>query len=164
MSCRVPQVLPLRPAIHSSWRGGRPRTFCERSASPPRRTAPQAASRRESAKIAPDEIRGTARRNLPSRRAGAKPASRRAQNPLHPNQLLPLARRGNLIRRLHPHQRIHPHAERLLDPQRHVSRQPRLPIQQTGQRGPRNPQRRRCRRYRQPVRLNNLRLDKRARV
>jgi hypothetical protein len=46
--------------------------------------------------------------------------SRRPQNPPHPNQLLPLPRLGNLISRLHPHQRIHPHPERLLNPQRHL--------------------------------------------
>jgi hypothetical protein len=69
--------------------------------------------------------------------------SSRARNPPHLDRLLPLPRPRNLMRRLHPHQRIHLHAKsnkpvlanserpphrrwlhakRLLNPQRHLSR------------------------------------------
>ena len=49
------------------------------------------------------------------------------------NFRLVLAGAGNVVGQLHSHQRIHFHAESLLDAQRHFARQVGLAIQRTGQ-------------------------------
>jgi len=49
------------------------------------------------------------------------------------NFRLVLAGGGNVVGQLHPHQRIHFHAESRLDAQHHFARQVGLAIQRTGQ-------------------------------
>ena len=80
-------------------------------------------------------------------------------NSLHADVFLALACQGDVVCRPHPHERIHLHAEGLLDSERHVSGEISLAIEQARQRGTRNPESgRRCR-DRQAYGLDNLGPD-----
>jgi hypothetical protein len=50
-------------------------------------------------------------------------------NSPHADLLLPLASLGNVVRTLHPHERVHLHSESLLDAQRHISGETRVAVQ-----------------------------------
>ncbi len=65
---------------------------------------------------------------------------RQQGNTSHMNLLLALAGLGDVVRRLHPHQRVHLHAEGFLDAQRHVPREVGLAVEQAGQGRARNAQ------------------------
>ena len=63
--------------------------------------------------------------------------------PLERNELditFPHAGPGDVVAGLHPHQRIHRHAEWLLDPERHFRRETRALVEKRGQRGMRDAQ------------------------
>ena len=73
--------------------------------------------------------------------------------------LLAFARLGDVVRRLHAHERIHLHPESLLDAQRHIPGKVGPAIEQTGECGPGNVKRFRRRRDRQARGNDNLRPD-----
>lgn len=54
--------------------------------------------------------------------------------------LLTLAGLGDVVRRLHPHERVHLYSKSFLNTKRHIAREARLAIQQAGQRRPRDPE------------------------
>ena len=76
----------------------------------------------------------------------------------------PFAGLSNVVAGLHPQQRIHRHAEHLLDPERHFRREFRPLVEKRGQRRARDPQHPRGPGHRQSHRLDDLALHEPARV
>lgn len=76
----------------------------------------------------------------------------------------PFAGLGNVIAVLHPHERIHRHAESLFDSERHFRRKMRALVQDGRQCCPRNTENLRRARHRKAKRLDDLTLDKAAGV
>ena len=52
------------------------------------------------------------------------------------NRFLTLARLGDVIRRLHPHQRIHPYAERFFEAQSHIGGERCVAVKEIRERWP----------------------------
>ncbi len=73
---------------------------------------------------------------------------------------LALTSAGDVVRGLHPHERVHLDGERLLDAQGHVAGEVRLAVQQGGQRGPGNTEHFRGGRDGKPQRCDDLGPDK----
>ena len=62
--------------------------------------------------------------------------------------LLTLAGLGDVVRGLHPHERVHLHSKGFLNAERHIPGEVSLAVKEAGQRGPGNLKRGRRRRYR----------------
>jgi hypothetical protein len=72
------------------------------------------------------------------------------------------ARLREIVSQLHPHQMLHLWPERFLDPQTHLTRESRLPVQQTRQRLPPDAEGFRRLSYGQSERLDHLAADQTA--
>jgi hypothetical protein len=80
-------------------------------------------------------------------------------NPTNVDFLFALAGLGDIVRRLHPHERVHLHSERFFNAQGQVPGKVCLAVEQAGQRRAGHLQRGCRRRYREARGLDNLGAD-----
>src|ERR1039458_2599741 len=109
----------------------------------------------------------TIKTQSPDRRLGASgpvifcvSGSRRGGVTADVDFALALARAGDVVGRLHPHQRFHFRAESLFDPYRHIAGQVRLTVEQDRQRRARNAEGFGGSGHGKAERLDNFRADK----
>jgi hypothetical protein len=85
-------------------------------------------------------------------------------NPPDVDFLFPFAGLSDIVRRLHPHERVHLYSECFFDPEGHIPGKVSLAVQKAGQGGAGHLKRGGCGCYREARRLDNLRPDEISRV